>query len=132
MVRARSGRILAALALAGMVAGCGLGDRHSGGLSLSFEDRPEPEVFTLEGVGRRDAAGGAGGFWAVVGGLARPERARVENLATGERVIVALFAGGLGGEVRLSVSAAEALDIGAEPARVRVTALRRAPVLDVE
>jgi hypothetical protein len=73
--------------------------------------------------------GAAPGYWAVAPGLPRPERARVERLDTGAAVQVALFAGraGADGAIRLSPAAAQALGIGAGPAPVRVTALRREP-----
>jgi hypothetical protein len=43
---------------------------------------------------------------------------------------VALFRGG-GGGIRLSGAAADALGIGEDGGRVRITALRRTPVIDV-
>jgi hypothetical protein len=132
MARRAGCRTIATLILAALPVACGLlpGREPRGALSLSFEDRAEPGVFSAEGAGRRDAPEGAGGLWAVVEGLGRPERGRVENLATGAAVTVALFAGGsANGEIRLSGEAADALGIADEPVRVRVTALRREPLL---
>jgi hypothetical protein len=132
MARAGFLRTIAALAVSGLTFACGPGESGGkagdAGLRLSFEDREEPGVFRREGVGRRDPAGEAEGLWAVVPGLPRPERALVENLANGDRTVVALFAGrGDPADVRLSDEAAEALGIGDRPARVRVTALRAEP-----
>jgi hypothetical protein len=121
---------MAAVALAGLAA-CGAGgagEEGRGGLRLAFEERAEPGVFLREGLGRRDAPEGAGGLWAVVAGLPRPERGLVENLETGARTTVALFTTGRGGgEVRLSAEAAASLGIGDRPVPVRVTALRSEP-----
>ena len=96
-------------------------------LRLSFEDQPAPAAFSLEAPAVRDRPGGAGGLWAVVPGLSRPERARAVNLATGAEAVVALFAGGAAGRIRLSNAAADALGIAAQPVAVRVTALRSRP-----
>ena len=96
---------------------------------LAFEYAEAPGVYSREMLGRRDRAKGAQGLWAAVPGLRRPERAEIENLATGAKVTVALYSGGASGGARLSNAAAEALGIGAEPARVRITAVRREPKL---
>lgn len=131
MVRAvlvRATLIATLAALPGCAFVRGLGDayrRDDGGLSLSFEDVPAPDAYRREGRARAEPPGGAEGLWAVVPDLSRPERAEVENLASGERVVVALYAGG--GGMRLSAAAAAALGVGEEGARVRVTALRRQP-----
>jgi hypothetical protein len=98
-------------------------------LRLRFEETPAPDVFSLEAPAVRDRGEGAGGLWAVVPGLPRPERALIVNLDTGAEAVVALFAG-RGEAVRLSNEAAEALGIGDEAAGVRVTALRSRPALD--
>jgi hypothetical protein len=126
----RSRSVGAALVVVATLAGCA---RQGGGapdaerpFRLSFEDRPAPVAFSLEAPAVRDRPGGAGGLWAVVPGLPRPERARVVNLATGAEAVVALFAGGPAG-IRLSNRAADALGIAAEPVPVRVTALRSRP-----
>jgi hypothetical protein len=95
-------------------------------LDLRFEDVLAPEAYLREGPARVDT-GEAAGFWAIVPGLPRPERALVENLATGATAEVALFRGPASGGIRLSAAAAEALGIGAGPAEVRVTALRSMP-----
>lgn len=121
----RGGATGPVLALAVLLAGCGALDRapDSAGLELSFEDQPEPAVFEQEGPAERAGESSADGLWAVVGGLSRPERARVVNLATGDEVDVALFRGG--GGILLSREAADALGIADRPVRVRVVALRR-------
>jgi hypothetical protein len=95
-------------------------------LDLRFEDVLAPEAYLREGPARVDA-GEAAGFWAIVPGLPRPERALVENLGSGATAEVALFRGPASGGIRLSAAAAEALGIGAGPAEVRVTALRSMP-----
>ena len=122
-----------AAAIAAALAGCAAPEASApageGGIRLSYEDVLAPAAFRREGPAVADRPEGSAGLWAVTPGLPRPERALVENLATGETVVVALFAGrgGPGGAIRLSAAAAEAIGIGAAPARVRVTALRREP-----
>lgn len=98
-------------------------------LQLRFEDAPAPGAFSLEAPAVRDREGGAGGLWAVVPGLSRPERAQIVNLATGDEAVVSLFAG-RGTPVRVSNEAADTLGIGSDPVTVRVTALRSRPALD--
>lgn len=99
-------------------------------LGIEFQDTAEPGAFSLEAVGRRDRPKGAQGLWATVPHLRRAERAEVTNLSTGASATVALFAGSVpAGEVRLSNAAAELLGIGTTPVRVRLTAVRREPVL---
>lgn len=121
--------------LAGTLAGCGqpgAGRPDSGaeGLALSFEDAPAPGVFLIEAPAERDGPKGAGGLWAAVRGLARPERAEAVNLATGARVNVALYrAGGSAPAIRLSNEAADALGVEEAPVNIRITALRRRPVI---
>lgn len=119
-------------AVAVLTTGCA-GDGPAGGpppgaLRLSYEDVLAPQAFLREGPAIVDPPGGAAGFWAVAPGLPRPERALIENLATGARIEVALFAGrgGPGAAIRLSGAAAEAIGL-ASPGRVQVTALRREP-----
>lgn len=122
----------AALAAMLALAACGQGDDGSAsGISLSFEAVEAPDVFSLEGPGRRTGPDGAEGLWAVVAGLRRPESAVVRNLDNGQEVTVALFAGrpGGGAAVVLSAEAADALGIGAAPVAVRVTAIRKEPVV---
>ncbi len=92
---------------------------------VAFEDAEVPGVYSREALGRRDRPKGAQGLWAAVPGLRRPERAEIENIATGAKVTVALYSGGTTGEARLSNAAAELLGIGAEPKKVRITAVRR-------
>lgn len=99
-------------------------------LAIAFQDKAEPGAFSLEAIGRRDRPKGAQGLWAIVPRLRRAERAEVTNLETGAKATVALFAGSVpAGEVRLSNAAAELLGIGSVPVRVRLTAVRREPVL---
>lgn len=98
-------------------------------LALTFEDKDVPGIFDRELLGRRDKPKGAQGLWASVPGLRRAERGEVTNLATGAKVTVALFNGAPAGEARLSNAAAELLGIGSTPTRVRVTVVRREPLL---
>jgi hypothetical protein len=97
---------------------------------IGFDDTQAPSVFQAELIARRDRPKGTQGLWATVSGLRRAERAVVVNLATGATAEVALFNGPVKrGETRISNAAAVLLGIGAEPVRVRVTALRSEPVL---
>jgi hypothetical protein len=102
-------------------------------LRLSFDDMLAPSIFDLTGPAMADPEA-AGGLWAVVPGLSRPERARILRLDGGASVTVALFRGPTArdGAVRISAAAAEALGMGEEPAQVRITALRREPRLAAE
>ena len=124
--------LVAALAACGRLPGGGeapAGDT----LALSFEDAPSPGVFLLEAPAERDAPDGAAGLWAAVRGLARPERAEAVNFATGARVELALYrAGGSGPAIRLSNAAADALGVEEAAVNVRITALRRRPVIDTK
>jgi hypothetical protein len=137
MARRRLVGAVAAAALAGLMAACAPAEAPAGAepqdasLRLRFDDVLAPGAFSRKGPAVAEADGAAPGLWAVVPGLPRPERARVEHLATGATVDVALFAGpgGPGGATRLSPAAAAALGLGAGPAQVRVTALRREPRL---
>lgn len=99
-------------------------------LRLRFEDVLAPSIFDWTGPAAADPDG-APGLWAVVPGLARPERGRVALAGGDAHVDVALFRGatGPGGSIRISAEAAEALGVGESAARVRVTALRREPRL---
>lgn len=121
------------MALAALLWACAPGEEvrdgdpaGAGSVRLSFEDALVPAAFSREGLAVADAPGGAAGFWAVVPGLPRPERAQVVNLSTGAEATVALYTGGAG-SIRLSGAAAEALGIATTPTRVRVTAVRREP-----
>lgn len=127
----------AGLLLAAVLASCGPlgegrgGDPAAGDLALRFEDEPSPGVFLIEAPAARDGAKGAPGLWAAVQGLRRPERAEAVNLATGATVNVALYRAGRGAPaIRVSNEAADALGIGEKPVNVRITALRRKPVVD--
>jgi hypothetical protein len=121
--------VLLLVALLAACAGPGAAPDVERPLRLRFEEVPAPDAFSLEASAVRDRAADAGGFWAVVPGLPRPERALVVNLGTGAETVVALFAG-RAGPVRLSNDAAEALGIADGPASVRVTALRSRPAFD--
>jgi hypothetical protein len=126
------GRGVGALGLTVVLAACGPAGAPGtdpGAMSISFEDRAEPGAFEREGTAVRDGEGGAGGLWATVPGLPRPERARIVNLDTRAEATVALFDAG-GGSIRLSNEAADALGIGARPTPVRITALRRLPQIE--
>jgi hypothetical protein len=106
------------------------GDPDTEGFAIGFDDQRAPKVFEAELTARRDKAGGTQGLWATVSGLGRAERAEVVNLATGATAQVALFNGPVKrGEARISNAAAVLLGIGAEPARVRIVALRSEPVI---
>lgn len=127
---------IAALSLAVLLPACerlGAGSeaRDDGDVfSLSFEDRPQPGVFVLQAPAVRDAGDGAAGLWAAVDGLDRPERAEAVNLDTGDVVALALYrASRAGAAIRLSNEAADALGVGDEPVNIRITALRRKPVV---
>jgi hypothetical protein len=133
MVKHWPGRGFACVALAALGA-CALlpdGPPEDQGLRLKVEDRAEPGVYSREGPAVRDAPDGSPGLWAAVVDLPRPERALVVNPATRSEVVVALFAARQGSPaIRLSNEAADALGIGAGPARVRITALRRELEID--
>lgn len=106
-----------------LIAGCAVEELPpQGGLQVGFEDSLRPDVLLREGEVRRVADREASGFWAIVPDLERPERALVQRADSEAVIVVALF-NGTGG-MRLSPAAADALGIGDEPARVRITALR--------
>jgi hypothetical protein len=123
------------LALVLACAGCALvqAPERDGGpdtIAIAFETRASPQAFFVEGQAVADRPDGVPGYWAAVPRLPRPERAVIVNLATGASVEAALFAGGRSGSpIRLSGAVAETLGIGADPATVRITALRREPRL---
>lgn len=106
--------------------GAPAGTAQPGGLRLQYEDVLEPRAYLHAGLAVVEPPSSATGLWAVAPGLPRPERARVEHLDTGASIDVSLFSGG-GRAVRLSPQAAAAIGVGADPAPVRVTALRREP-----
>jgi hypothetical protein len=118
-----------------VLAACGAGEpaaRAQPAFTLTFEASAAPEVFDREGPARR-SVGDTEGSWAVVQGLRRPESAVVRNLATGAEVTVALFAGrpAGGAAAELSAAAADALGISETPVRVRVTAVRDEPRVEL-
>lgn len=123
------GRGLVAVALAFLAGACALPRQEDEGLRIRFEDEAAPGAFERSGTAVRDRPDGADGLWAAVPGLPRPERAEVVNLDTGKTATVALFRTG-GDVIRLSNAAADALGIAAQPAPVRVTALRSVPAID--
>lgn len=139
MARLGLARLTIAATLAAALAGCLAAPEAAapalapGEMRLSFEDMLAPAIFDWTGPVVADPEG-AGGLWAVVPGLARPERARIALVEGGASVNVALFRGaaGRGGAVRISAEAAAALGIGEAPARARVTALRREPRIAAE
>jgi hypothetical protein len=102
-------------------------------IELAFEYRERPDILSRSGSALRDRDPSASpGLWGVVSGLGRAERALVENARTGARVTVSLYSGSTGSAaaiIRLSPEAADALGILEAPTPVRVTALRREPVL---
>lgn len=98
------------------------------GLPFRFEQVLAPKVYARSGPATIAPGKPAPGLWAAVPGLARAEHGRVTNPATGAAVDVALFRGG--GTIRLSPDAAKALEIGARPVQVQVTALRREPRIE--
>jgi hypothetical protein len=125
--------LVAALGACGRLAGAGGEAPAEAALALSFEDAPSPGVFLLEAPALRDAPDGSAGLWAAVRGLARPERAEAVNLATGARVDLALYrAGAADPAIRLSNAAADALGVEESAMNVRITALRRRPVVDTK
>lgn len=138
MARRWRGSGIGGLALLAALGACGWGGDDGGAgpgerpLRLSFEDRPEPDVFSREGQAARDGPKGSAGLWAAVVGLKRPERGLVENAATGRKVVVALFVAPAGADpaIRLSNDAADAIGLGDAGGAVRITALRREPQID--
>lgn len=121
--------VVAAVALSGCAA-TGARSPGDGGLALRFEDRPAPAAFLLEADAVRDAPDGAAGLWAAVRGLERPERAEAVVVRTGKRVALSLYrAGRSSPAIRLSNEAADALGVADAPVNVRITALRRRPVV---
>lgn len=102
-------------------------------LDVTFEDHPRPDILSRTGNAIRDRDPEAiPGLWGVVPGLPRAETALVENTHTGASIALPLFSGSTGSRtiaIRLSPQAADALGILEAPAPVRITALRREPVL---
>ena len=117
------------LATGPIVAACGGRPPGDEGLRIRFEDLAEPGVFERTGSAVRDDPEGAGGLWAAVPGLPRPERAEIVNLDTGDETTVALFRGTTE-VIRISNEAADALGIASAPAPVRITALRSVPEIE--
>lgn len=102
-------------------------------LGVAFEDHPRPDILSRTGNAIRDRDPEATpGLWGVVPGLARAETALVESTTTGASIALPLFSGSTGTRdiaIRLSPQAADALGILEAPVPVRITALRREPVL---
>jgi hypothetical protein len=106
-------------------------DTASGeGLQIRFEEQAAPGVFSRRTTARRDARDGTPGLWAAVPRLPRPESGRIENIATGDTVTVALFAAprnANASEIRISDAAAQAIGMTGATAQVLVTAVRTEP-----
>lgn len=96
------------------------------GMAFSFEDVLEPRIYSHAGPAVAEAEDAAPGLWAAVPGLARAERGRIVNPASGAKVDVALYRG-RGATIRLSPEAAKALGVAGRAVPVQVTALRREP-----
>lgn len=96
------------------------------GMAFRFEDVLAPGAYSRSGPAVAEPAKAAPGLWAEAPGLARAERGRVVNPATGGSVDVALYRG-RGATIRLSPEAAEAIGVGTRPVPVQITALRREP-----
>ena len=93
-------------------------------------DVEAPEVFNMTAQGLWDGRPSLGGVWVASADAKDPERVIIRNDATGETVIGALFRRereNPGPPIQISSDAAEALGLLAgQPAKVTVTALRRA------
>jgi len=93
-------------------------------------DVEAPEVFNMTAQGLWDGRPSLGGVWVASPDAKDPERVIIRNDATGETVIGALFRRereNPGPPIQISSDAAEALGLLAgQPAKVTVTALRRA------
>ena len=137
-MRGARGSLLAMVAvILPLAAACdrtgGTGGAISGeGLQIRFEETAAPGVFSRRATARRDATEGTPGLWAAVPRLPRPESGRIENIATGATVTVALFAAPRNAtvsEIRISSAAAEAIGMTGATAPVLVTAIRTEPRL---
>lgn len=138
MQRGRGGiarRIATGVALAALLSACARTEDSADSVStgsyrITFEDQPVPQAFERKGEARRAASGTPGGFWGVVTGLRRAERAVVRNSATGAEITVPLFDGPTGGAaIILSRAAADEIGLTDAPVTVTVTAVRREPSL---
>jgi len=93
-------------------------------------DVQAPEDFNLPAQGLWDGRPSPGGVWIALADARDPKRVIIRNDATGEAVIGALFRRereNPGPPIRLSPDAADALGLlSGQPARVTITALRRA------
>lgn len=92
------------------------------GVEIAFVDVLAPSILAIETEVAIAGPDEAGGLWAAVPGLSRPERGRLRNPQSGRSVVVALFRGG---KPRISRAAAEALGLEERAsARVEIVAVR--------
>ena len=93
-------------------------------------DVQAPEVSSISAQGLRDGQPSPGGIWVASADVRDPKRVIIRNDATGETVIGALFRQereNPGPPIRISPDAAKAPGhLAGQPARVTITALRRA------
>ncbi|MCB1351746.1 MAG: hypothetical protein KDK03_03290 [Rhodobacteraceae bacterium] len=134
MAQGRHSRAILTLPLLAALSGCAAltasAPKPDAGahVALAFEDKPRPDVLSRSGPAIRGKESEAAGLWGVVPRLPHPERALVENAATGASVVVALYSGtpgARGAAIRLSPEAADRLGLLDAPVEVRITALRR-------
>lgn len=141
-------RLAAALALAGLLAGCaeigevfGTGGdttaTQGDGATVRMIERDEeaPDVFQVADQGLWDGRPSLGGVWVAHSAVREPERVIIRNEQSGAFVIGALFRRereNPGPPLQVSSDAAAALGmIAGQPARLEVTALRRQQVPEV-
>lgn len=128
---------VAALALAGCVAGSG-GGQPGGGAAATGEaaspvtvtrDVESPEVFNLKGQGLWDGRPSLGGVWVAHSSVKDPERVIIRNAKNGKSAVGALFRRERdlpGPGIQVSSDAAEVLGLLAgQPAELTIVALRR-------
>lgn len=126
---------VAALALAGCVAGTGKKETGGNGLAAAISpvsverDVESPQVFNLTGQGLWDGRPSLGGVWVAHSSVQDPERVIIRNAKNGKSVVGALFRRERdlpGPGLQVSSDAAEALGLVAgQPAELSVVALRR-------
>ncbi|PRY94706.1 sporulation related protein [Hasllibacter halocynthiae] len=133
-------RIWGALALAGLLAGCGeegfkpsallQGERAEAPATTVIEQRDveAPEVFQVTEPAIWDGRPSLGGIWVAHPEVQEPERVIIRDTGSGRFVVGALFRRerlGPGPRLQISSEAAEALGLmGSVPATLEVTALR--------
>jgi hypothetical protein len=104
--------------------------RHHDGIEIAFADQERPDVFGATGMAVRATDDAEAGYWGIVEGLRRPERAVVRLERADRSVVVSLFSGNTGRTgalIRLSPQAADAIGLLDEPQFVLVVAVRREP-----